>query len=52
MAEKGTGILTLAESSTSEVVYSVVTKNKRLIVLEGSDGCVFLLLEYDLYLIN
>jgi hypothetical protein len=34
------------------VVYSVVTNNKGLLVLEGSVGCVFLLLEYDFYLIN
>ena len=42
MANKGIGILTVAvkkESSVSEVVHSVVTENKRLLVLEGSDGC-------------
>ena len=36
----------------SEVVYSVVSENKRLLVLEGSDGRVFLSLQYDFYLIN
>lgn len=40
------------ENGTSDVVYNVVTENKRLLVLEGSDGWVFLLLEYDLYFIN
>ena len=42
MADKGIGILTLAvksESDVSEVVYSVVTENQRLLALEGSDGC-------------
>jgi len=38
--------------SASEVVYSAVTENQRLLVLERSEGCVFLLLEYDFYLIN
>jgi hypothetical protein len=30
----------------------VVTENKKLQVLEGSDDCVFHLLEYDFYLIK
>jgi hypothetical protein len=54
-ADKGNGILTMAveyESGSSKVAYSVVIENKRLLVLEGSDGWVFLLLEYDFYLIN
>jgi len=40
------------ESGAGEVVYSVVTENQRLLLLGGSDGCVFLLLEYDFYLIK
>ena len=43
-AEKVIGTLTLAveeASSTSEVVYSVVTKKQRLFFLEGSDGFFF-----------
>ena len=41
-ANKGIGILMLAvksEGGVSEVVYSVITENKRLLVLGGSDGC-------------
>jgi len=40
------------ECGAGEVVYSVVTENQRLLVLEGSDRCVFLLLEYDFHLTN
>jgi len=30
----------------------VVTENERLLVLESSNGCIFLLLEYDFFLLN
>ena len=36
----------------SEEVYGVVTENKKLQVLEGSDDCVFHLLEYDFFFIK
>jgi hypothetical protein len=37
----------------NEVVYGVITENRKFTqVLEGSDGCVSHLLEYDFYLIK
>lgn len=30
----------------------MVTENEKLQVLESSDGCVFLLLEYDIFLLT
>jgi hypothetical protein len=48
VADKGIWILMLAdksERSVSEVVYGVVTENRRLLVLEGSDDFLFFCLK-------
>jgi len=48
VADEGIGRLTLAvekESDASEVVYRAITKNKKLLFPEGSEGCFLLCCE-------